>query len=79
MPKISPEKLEAMRSISVMGHPLPSKPRVREWTSEESGRMKATTDEMGNTVTQHAKGDRQDVTIRPQAIHLKAAQPKIGA
>lgn len=69
--KISPEKLEAMRSIGFISGPLPSKPKVREWKSEASGRVKATTDELGNTVTQHAKGDRQDVEIRPQAITYK--------
>ena len=78
MGKISPEKLEAMRSISVLGR-LPSKPRVKEWTDPASGRMKATTDELGNTVTQHAKGDRQDVNIKPQAVSLKGTATQIGA
>jgi hypothetical protein len=77
--KISPEKLEAMRSISVMPRGLPSKPRVKEWTDPTSGRMKATTDELGNTVTQHAKGDRQDVHIKAPPVSLKAAPNKIGA
>lgn len=77
MPRISPEKLEAMRSIHVMGHPLPSKPRVREWTDPVSGRMKATTDELGNTVTQHAKGDRQDVHIKAPTVSLKATTKEI--
>jgi hypothetical protein len=67
MPRITPEKLEAMRSISVMGR-LPSKPRVKEWTDPASGRMKATKDELGNVVTQHAKGDRQDVLINAQPV-----------
>ena len=67
MGKITPEKLEAMRSISVMGR-LPSKPRVKEWTDPASGRMKATKDELGNVVTQHAKGDRQDVLINAQPV-----------
>ena len=72
MSKISPEKLEAMRSINVMPGGLPSKPRVKEWTDPVSGRMKATTDELGNTVTQHAKGDRQDVNINASPVTAKA-------
>jgi hypothetical protein len=78
MPKISPEKLEAMRSINVLGA-LPSKPKVREFRTEESGRVKQTKDEFGNVVTQHAKGDRQDVNIKPQAVSLKANTAQIGA
>lgn len=54
-----------------------SGPIVKEYRTEESGRVKQTTDELGNTVTQHAKGDRQDVHLRPQAVSLRAA-PKIG-
>ena len=31
--------------------------------------FKATTDELGNTVTEHAvKGDRQDVVVRPTTV-----------
>ena len=75
MGKISPEKLEAMRSINVLGA-LPSKPRVREYRTE-SGRVKATTDELGNTVTQRP-GDRQDVHIQAQTVSLKATPKKIG-
>lgn len=45
----------------------------------ESGRrFKATTDELGNTVTEHSASgaapgvsDRQDVNVRPQAVKLK--------
>jgi hypothetical protein len=72
MPKITPEKLEAMRSIGFINGPLPSKPRVREWVSESTGRVKATTDELGNTVTQHARGDRQDVHINATPVQAKA-------
>ena len=76
MGRISPEKLEAMRSISVMTKGLPSKPRVREFKTE-AGRVKQTTDELGNTVTERP-GDRQDVNIQAQAVSLKAAT-KLGA
>lgn len=77
MSRISPEKLEAMRSINVLGS-LPSKPRVREYRTEASGRVKQTTDELGNTVTQHARGDRQDVHINAPTVSLKAAPNQIG-
>jgi hypothetical protein len=77
MPRISPEKLEAMRSIGYLSKGR-TRPHVREWTDPASGRMKATTDELGNVVTQHAKGDRQDVLLKPQSVTVTAA-PKIGA
>ena len=75
MPKISPEKLEAMRSIGFINGSLPSKPKVREWKTEE-GRMKAVTDEAGNTVTQHPSGNRQDVQINATPVAAKAALRK---
>jgi hypothetical protein len=74
---ISKEKLEAMRSISFIGGGLPSKPKVREWRDETSGRMKATTDEVGNTVTQHGNVDRQDVHINANTVTMQAT-PKVG-
>ena len=54
--------------------------RVREWRSDDGQRHKATTDEAGNTVTQHARplssDDRQDVTVRPRTVRLvKGAAP----
>lgn len=74
---LSKEKLEAMRSIGFINGPLPSKPRVREWRDEVSGRMKATTDEAGNTVTQHGRFDRQDVQINAQTVDIQV-HPKQG-
>ncbi len=41
---------------------------VREGRRPDGVRIKATTDELGNTVTEHAVGDRQDVVVRPQTI-----------
>ena len=61
-----------MRSIGFIAGGLPSKPKVREFRTEESGIVKKTKDELGHIVTQHSKGDRQDVEIRPQAVALKA-------
>ena len=68
---LSKEKLAAMRSINFINGPLPSKPKVREWTDEKSGRMKATTDEAGHTVTQHGKVDRQDVQINAKTVDIE--------
>ena len=45
--------------------------RVQETVTEETGRVKRTRDEVGNFVTQHAKGDRQDVEIRAATVHAK--------
>lgn len=60
---------EKLLGIGFINGPLPSKPQVQEGTGEH-GRYKATTDELGNTVTQHSKGDRQDVTVRPKPVDL---------
>ncbi len=47
-----------------------SRDKVREWRG--GGELhKATTDELGNTVTQHARGDRQDVHLRPSTINAR--------
>ena len=78
MGRISPEKLEAMRSIGFISGGLPSKPKVREYRDPDSGIVKKTKDEAGNVVTQHSRGDRQDVEIRPQVVSLQAAPNKIG-
>ncbi len=46
-----------------------TRPRVKEYRTEESGIVKVTRDEAGNDVTQHSKGDRQDVHIRnPEVV-----------
>ena len=53
--------------------------RVREDRRPDGVRIKATTDELGNTVTEHAKGDRQDVHIRPDAIRVNVEELRRGA
>lgn len=58
MTPIDREKLLSVGYLSG-GH---TKDRVREGRDAEGHRYKATTDELGNTVTQR-HGDRQDVTI----------------
>jgi len=53
--------------------------RVREGRRPDGVRIKATTDELGNTVTEHAKGDRQDVHIRPDTIRVNVEELRRGA
>ena len=45
---------------------------TREWRSEDGERHMAVTDELNTTITQHARGDRQDVLIRPDPVALQA-------
>lgn len=75
MPRITPEKLAAMRTIGYIG---PRESAAREWRTSDGERHKATTDEAGNTVTEHARGDRRDVKINAPTVHAKArtTQPK---
>lgn len=53
--------------------------RVREGRRPDGVRIKATTDELGNTVTEHAVGDRQDVHIRPDTIRVNVEELRRGA
>jgi hypothetical protein len=48
-----------------------SRPRVEERRRPDGVRVKATTDELGNTVTEHAEGDRVDVMVRPQTVTME--------
>lgn len=68
----TPIDLDKMRSLGVLGKRSGSV--VREGRRADGVRVKATTDELGNTVTEHAKGDRRDVTIRPSSINLKVGK-----
>lgn len=58
----TPVDLEKLRSV---GYGSRTRNIIREGRRADGVRIKATTDELGNTVTEHAKGDRQDVKIRP--------------
>jgi hypothetical protein len=60
---------DKVRSLGVIGRR--SGDQRREWRDDD-GRHKAVVDELGNTVTQHAAGDRQDVLIRASNITVKA-------
>jgi hypothetical protein len=57
--------------------------RVKEWRTDDGQRHKATTDELNNTVTQHARPnhteDRQDVTIRPEPVRVHIEELRRGA
>lgn len=68
----TPIDLDKLRSLAVISRR--SGPTVREGRRADGVRVKATTDELGNTVTEHAKGDRQDVLINAPHITVKAAR-----
>jgi len=64
----TPIDLEKMRSIGVISKR--TRPTVVDGRRPDGVRTKATTDELGNTVTEHnVPGDRQDVHIRAPQIH----------
>lgn len=65
----TPIDLDKLRTVGVLGKRTGNV--VREGRRPDGVRIKSTTDELGNTVTEHAKGDRQDVTIRPSTIRMK--------
>lgn len=67
------EFADKIRTIGVIGRR--SGDRVREWR-DDAGRHQAVTDELGNTVTRHARPnhteDRQDVLIRAPHVTVLA-------
>lgn len=67
----TPIDREKMLSIGYLSKGR-TKPVVREYRDSTDGhRIKATTDEHGATITQHATpDDRQDVLIRPKTIEM---------
>lgn len=70
----TPIDIEKLRSIGYLGRR--TRDVVREGRRADGVRVKATTDELGNTVTEHAtRDDRVDVRINaPQTIHVKARE-----
>lgn len=60
-----PVDLGKLRSLNY-GHR--TRPVVKEGRRADGVRIKATTDELNTTVTEHAKGDRQDVHLRPEPV-----------
>lgn len=68
----TPMDRDKLLSIGVISRR--SGPTVREGRSPDGVRVKATTDDAGNTVTEHAtKDDRVDVLVRPQTVRLGLA------
>jgi hypothetical protein len=61
----APVDLERLRSI---GFGSRTRNTIREGRRDDGVRWKATTDELRTTVTEHAKGDRQDVHLRPAPV-----------
>lgn len=74
-PAGTPVDLAKLRSIGVISRRTGN--RVREFRRDDGVRCKATTDELGNTVTEHAAGDRQDVHIRAPKVVLRGEQKEI--
>lgn len=80
-PPKTPEQIEAdrlfMEKIRTVGVNT-RKPKgsdwsaVREYRKDDGERIKKTLDEGGNVVTQHARGDRQDVHINAQTVTVTA-------
>lgn len=71
MPDGIPIDREKYRSIGYLSRGC-TRNRVSEGRDADGNRVKATTDELGNTVTERA-GDRQDVALTPQTIRVRRA------
>jgi hypothetical protein len=72
----TPIDIEKMRSIGYIGRR--TRPQVVEGRRADGVRVKATTDELGNTTTEHAvKGDRVDVLIRAPQVRLETTQREV--
>lgn len=73
----TPEQIEAdrlfMEKVRTVGVNT-RKPNGRDWSAtrefrkDDGERIKKTLDEAGNVVTQHARGDRQDVHINAATV-----------
>jgi hypothetical protein len=73
----TPIDLDKMRSLGVLGHGR-TRDHVREGRRRDGIRIKATTDQLGNTVTEHAtKDDRVDVHIRAPHLSLQAGTQEL--
>ncbi len=82
-PLTAEEYREKLRSIGFLAGGR-SGPKVREYRDPEDGhRIKTTTDEHGNDVTQHNLGphqeERQDVLIRPKPVNVRMVQNPPGS
>ena len=64
---------DRLLGVGFINGPLPSKARVVEDRASDGTRRQHTTDELGNTVTEWAKGDRQDVHIKAPSVTVSTA------
>lgn len=64
--------IEKLRSIGILGRR--TRDVVHEYRRDDGVRVKATTDQLGNTTTEHAKGDRVDVHIRAPHIRVSGQE-----
>lgn len=72
----TPIDLDKMRSLAVISRQTGS--TVREGHRPDGVRVKAVTDELGNTVTEHAtRDDRVDVHIRAPHVRMSTTQQEI--
>lgn len=74
----TPIDREKLLSLGVISRRTGNKVREGREHPETGRPYKATTDELGATVTEHSTAgrapgvsDRQDVNVRPKAVHLK--------
>lgn len=69
----TPEEFRAR--VGTIGFGKRTLPTIHEGRRQDGVRTKATTDELGHTVTEHAsKDDRVDVQIRAPHVVIKAEQ-----
>jgi len=69
----TPIDIDKLRSLGYLSRGR-TRDRVKEYRKDETGeRTKETTDQLGNVVTQHAHGDRQDVTIHAPKVVLSTS------
>lgn len=77
----TPIDREKLLSLSVGRSRTDRRGTAKEWRSEDGERHKAVTDELGNTVVQHAQPnnteDRQDVRIRASHVRAVVAQTEV--
>lgn len=65
----TPIDREKLLSIGYLGRGR-TRDRVREYDRGDGVKVKATTDQLGNVTTEHAKGDRVDVTINAPLVQV---------
>lgn len=69
------EYLAKLKTVGVMQRSWRTKDQIEEGRNMDGDRTKATTDQLGNTVTEHNNDqDRVDVTIRPETVNMEAGE-----